>query len=163
MPSPIPGLNYWYNSARDLFGKVYRDKDKLYESVNSQDHKRIADAIFNFVVTAYHLKDWLKQEATTFTPQDVEHYVSSHEFLSICADLCNGSKHRILTSARSTATGIGDSPLKVSMTSITCSSSIPVTGFILVISTLEGNQYNILSWADQVVLSWEDFFTTHGI
>ncbi|WP_242053398.1 hypothetical protein [Nostoc parmelioides] len=49
------------------------------------------------------------------------------------------------------------------MTSITCSSSIAVTGFTPVIDTLEGNQYDILSWADQVVLGWEDFFTRHGI
>jgi hypothetical protein len=163
-----PGLNYWYKSARDLLGKVYRDKDKLYESVSSQDHERIADAVFNFAVTAYHVKDWLKQEATTTcTSQAVEDYVSSHEFLSICADLCNGSKHRKFDdskhSPRSTATGIGDSPLKVSMTSITCSSSIAVTGFTPVIDTLEGNQYDILSWADQVVSTWKDFFTRHRI
>lgn len=165
MPTPTPGLNYWYNSARDLFGKVYRDKDKLHESVNSQDHERIADAIFNFVVTAYHVRDWLKQEAiTSFIPQDVDNYVNHNKVLSICADLCNGSKHRILTkSLKSTATGTGNSPLKVSMTSITCSSSIAVTGFTPVIDTLEGNQYDILSWADQVVSTWEDFFTRHGI
>jgi hypothetical protein len=162
---PSHELNYWYKSARDLFGKVYRDKDKLHESVSSQDHERIADAVFNFAVTAYHVKDWLKQEAiTTFTPQDVEKYLNSNEVLRICADLCNGSKHRVLDkSPRSTAKGTGDSPLKVSMTSITCSSSIPVTGFTPVIYTAEENEYNILTWADQVVSTWEDFFTRHGI
>ncbi len=33
-----PGLNYWYNSARDLFGKVYRDKDKLQEYLSRFCH-----------------------------------------------------------------------------------------------------------------------------
>ncbi|AFY49389.1 hypothetical protein Nos7524_3599 [Nostoc sp. PCC 7524] len=164
----VPGLNYWYKSAQDLFGKVCRDKEKLSDSLSSQDQERIADAVFNFAVTAYHVKDWLKQEGTkTFTPRDVEEYVNNNKVLSICADLCNGSKHRNFDdekhNPRSTATGTGNSPLKVSMTSITCSSSIPVTGFIPVIETAEGNQYDILTWADQVVLAWEDFFTTHGI
>lgn len=164
-------MNYWYKTAQDLFSKVYRDKDKLYESVSSQDHERIADAVFNFAVTAYHVKDWLKQEATTLVPEDVEDdvedyvedYVKNKKVLSICADLCNGSKHRVLKSPRSTATGIRDSPLKVSMPSISASSSIPVTGFILVIEIAEGNEYDILTWADQVVLAWEDFFTRHPI
>ncbi|MBD2455523.1 hypothetical protein H6G80_15720 [Nostoc sp. FACHB-87] len=162
---PTPGLNYWYKSARELFGKVYRDKDKLHESVSSQDQDRIADAVFNFAVTAYHVKDWLKQEAAkTFTDEDVEDYVSSCEVLNICRDLCNGSKHRVLNKPpRSTATGTGNSPLKVSMASITASSSIPVTGFTPVIATAGGNEYNILDWADQVASKWEDFFKTRGI
>lgn len=60
------------------------------------------DALFHFFQDAYHLKDWLVNDETVALPRrDVESAITelSRE-LAICADLCNGTKHRILRRTR---------------------------------------------------------------
>src|SRR5690606_18579524 len=86
-------LNYGFVNSKKLFEKVKRDRNKLYDSIISQDPERISDAVFNFSVTGYHIKDWLKSEGIT----DVEQYIKSKPMLRLCADICNGSKHKILS------------------------------------------------------------------
>ncbi len=52
------------------------------------------DDVRSFFVHCYHLKDWMiNDENFTCTKQEAESFVSNNEFLSICADVCNGIKH----------------------------------------------------------------------
>ena len=55
------------------------------------------DSIINLYTYGYHIKDWLKKENYT----DVENFINNNHELKVCADLCNGSKHKILMSIRS--------------------------------------------------------------
>jgi hypothetical protein len=59
------------------------------------------DAVYTFFQTCYHLKDWIKNDPNAPGQKDVEYFVSSSSSLSICADICNGSKHLKLTRSRS--------------------------------------------------------------
>ena len=54
-------FNYGFGSAKNVLAKVKRDESKLYHAVVSQEADSISDAVFNFSVTAYHIKDWLKK------------------------------------------------------------------------------------------------------
>lgn len=53
------------------------------------------DDIYAFFQNCYHLKDWLKKDpAYTFhSAKEIEDHISNSRELSICADICNGSKH----------------------------------------------------------------------
>ena len=62
------------------------------------DSSTARDALFHFFQDAYHLKDWLiNDESACLTRAEVEETVSQSRQLSMCADLCNGTKHRTLT------------------------------------------------------------------
>ena len=55
-------LRYGLLTARDLFEKLERDFEVLDGQVTS-------DAVFNFVVTAYHLCEWITEDPS-ITPQE---------------------------------------------------------------------------------------------
>ena len=52
------------------------------------------DALFHFFQDAHHLKDWLiNDDAITVARYEIEDAVTASPELSVCADLCNGTKH----------------------------------------------------------------------
>ncbi|MDF0674040.1 MAG: hypothetical protein P0120_06825 [Nitrospira sp.] len=61
------------------------------------------DEIYAFFMNCYHLKDWIKHDATVTvaTKQVVEAHINSSRALKLCADICNSLKHLHLTSSRS--------------------------------------------------------------
>lgn len=119
-------LTYILERPGDLMKKVERDEKHLRKALNGQEQEQISDAIFNFAVTAYYIKDWLKKEPSVEAAQiNVEDYVNQNIVLCVCGDLCNSSKHRYLDNKqRSSAKNIGDSPLTVDMTTITVAIAI---------------------------------------
>jgi hypothetical protein len=60
------------------------------------------DDVLCFFQNCYHLKDWLKNDPSRlFRADDVEKHVNQNRELQLCADLCNGSKHLVLSKPRS--------------------------------------------------------------
>jgi hypothetical protein len=53
------------------------------------------DTAMAFFQSAYHLKDWLLHDHPEHGLQ-VERTISTNSTLSLCADICNGTKHRRL-------------------------------------------------------------------
>ena len=71
----------------DLYGKLKRDADLLDEVVSG-------DRFFNFVVTGYHLREWINKDHTVGAEIKTRlDQASSHRWLLICADVANASKH----------------------------------------------------------------------
>ncbi|BAU65776.1 hypothetical protein STA3757_31670 [Stanieria sp. NIES-3757] len=164
-------LKYEFQKSRDLLDKLEREYKRLKDAINSQDQNLIADSIFNFAVTAYHIKDWLKEEKTDKSWKTaVEKYVHDKDndkdenILSICGDICNSSKHRYLNSPnKSNATNIQNSSIKVSKDQITVDSLITINGYTVYIELNSGEIYEILSFANQVIKRWQDFFINNSI
>jgi hypothetical protein len=68
----------------------------------SESSKNDDDDVAAFFQNCYHLKDWIKNDPQAGKMRnEVEDYVSKSESLSICADICNGTKHLILDKSRS--------------------------------------------------------------
>lgn len=66
----------------------------------SSDHYQ--DEVLAFFINCYHLKDWIKNDKSTkVTSEEVEDFVRQSEFLRVCGDICNGSKHLTITNPRS--------------------------------------------------------------
>ena len=55
------------------------------------------DDVHAFFQNCYHLKDWIKNDPYCSKWSDVEKFINTNTDLQICADLCNGLKHLILT------------------------------------------------------------------
>ena len=156
-------LNYGFGNAKKLLKKVKRDQSALYDSIISQNPERISDAVFNFAVTGYHIKDWLKSEGVS----GVEPYINSKPMLRLCADLCNGSKHKLLTrpprEKNDPVLSIDNSELTCDMTTITADATIPINGHTVRMALTSGKEIEILDFATQVVDNWESFFNANNI
>src|SRR5688500_903473 len=81
----------WYERFREL----NHGREHTMPSDNYQDE------IYAFFQNCYHLKDWIKNDAAAPArmKQAVEGHISGSPALSLCADLCNASKHFTLNSA----------------------------------------------------------------
>lgn len=154
---------YYFTDARSVLEKIEREREKLRSAINSQTPTEIADSVFNFAVTAYHVKDWLQDQGTT----DHETYINNNQELRICADLCNGSKHKTLTRNIRESTDpiqkVEISPLTADMTTITADSTITINGHTVRVHLKSGKEIEILHLAEQVEKLWKTYFSNNGI
>ena len=77
----------------DLYEKLQRDAAAL-------DGALTGDAVFNFVVTAWHLAEWIAKGMQSKNPAAFEADVAALKrdtYLQICRDICDASKHFVLT------------------------------------------------------------------
>jgi len=149
-------LTYRFQSPHDLLEKLRRERERFSKSYLTGPSAEVADHFWNFVVTAYHVKDWLKKHSTTqYTKQDVESYVKGSVVLSACRDLCNAGKHfaidnytPVVTSAPHESAGpqtimAGFSKIKVPMPDGTALEALALTG--------------------KAITEWEQFFQKYGL
>src|SRR5688572_12747241 len=76
--------------------------------VHDQRADEYLDIVHTFFQNCYHLKDWLRSDTAIHQSvrDAVEPHVNASRELRMCADICNGGKHAVLTSRRS-----GDNPV----------------------------------------------------
>ncbi len=76
------------DSAHDLFHKVQRDCATVEAQVTP-------DSLFNFVVTAHSLCDWVQKDSTILAEakKACANLANTNPWLMACRDLANGSKH----------------------------------------------------------------------
>ncbi len=119
-------------------------------------------SILNLYTYGYHIKDWLKKEKY----KGVEDYINNNTELKICADLCNGSKHKILTSIRSSedpVERINPSEITVDSTAYTSDSMMKINSKTFEIELESGKKYEILFFANRIVELWFKFISEQKI
>ena len=143
-------------SCCDLLEKLRSDLKLLQEQVTSY-------RFFNFVITGYHIIDWIKngdriQESTRSAATEMR----KNEYISICRDLTNASKHfklnyknRKVDSAKSVQGCFGTGRLGKGVFGIGEES--------ITIKCSDGHEYNALELAKAILQTWETFFTTNNI
>jgi hypothetical protein len=143
-------------SASDLLAKVKRDAAALDQQVTS-------DRFFNFVVTAYSLIDWIKNDPTV--PSGAKKDVDAlYIKLKVCGELANSSKHFVLKVKE------GRRPVTNEVTS-KCGWGVGRYGHgpygageeSIHIGLSDGSTLSLFKFKDDVIKVWADFFTTHGI
>jgi len=148
-------LTFGLTNVRDLLGKLRRDASLLEEEVT-------IDRFFNFVVTGYSMVHWIKNDPSV--PQAAKaQYGNLHldYWLSICGDIANACKHFTLTSTKSNAQsatstqGYGQGRYGKGNYSEGEES--------ILVRLDDGTTYICLELAQNVLSTWERFFSTHGI
>jgi hypothetical protein len=162
-------ITFTLDKPRDMLTKARREQARLADALRTQDRTSIADTLFNFAITAYHVKDWLKQSASAaYSPNQLEAYIEANKYLRLCREICNASKHKKLIpgpndtkniTLSATGTFIIDSvdPNDVKLETETSPS------FRVKIVAIDGSRYEANEFAAQVVLAWEQFFVQWGI
>lgn len=161
-------ITFELDSPQDLLLKARREKARLHQALVAQDRTQIADAIFNFAVTAYHVKDWLKESTScSYTPDDVETYLHLSRVLRVCREICNASKHQKLKLAKDTVAVTTSATTVVSIGNLHTggvsleTEQIPT--FRVKVVTLDGSRFEVMDFSAQVIAAWEQFFTHHGL
>ncbi|MBN1411670.1 MAG: hypothetical protein JW969_12555 [Spirochaetales bacterium] len=147
-------LRYGFNNAKDLLSKLKRDISLLDEQVTG-------DRFFNFIITAYHLLEWIKNdESLSLEVRNEVECIYDNKYFIICHDIANASKHFELLKPPKTqsavsnqgwgcgrygkgAWGVGEESID-----IVCS---------------DGTKINALTLSQEILKMWESFFTKNGI
>ena len=93
----MPSYQEQLDRVRRYYERFKRINDGLENNTVPLDQH--LDDVHAFFQNCYHLKDWLKNDRAyrKHTGPEVEEYVSTTRVLAVCADICNGSKHLILS------------------------------------------------------------------
>ena len=90
-------LKRWYKRLEKIQNKLSKVHIGNIVRLNVDD---IEDEFTAFFIYCYHLKDWILRDSSSRLRENVEGYINSNECLRICADICNRSKHFVLTRPR---------------------------------------------------------------
>ena len=129
----------------------------IYRGVpHTQDNREYyTDDVYSFFIHCYHIRDWIVQlNIVGVSEKDVDTFINAHKELRICADLCNGTKHCVLT--RNMRTDRQPHLAGKSFTSIGMPDQIcTIKGKFRILS---GNEYHdALDIAESCMRLWDDF------
>ncbi len=90
----------------DQLERLKRSYWRLSQIDNGREHnmhsENYRDELYTFFLNCYHLKDWLKNDASFhINASAVEDYINNNNDLKLCADICNSHKHFTLNNPRS--------------------------------------------------------------
>ncbi|MDO8676501.1 MAG: hypothetical protein Q7K16_02525 [Candidatus Azambacteria bacterium] len=117
------------------------------------------DDVLAFFQNCYHLKDWVKNDDSSGIPGiDVENFVNNSEFLKVCGDLCNGSKHLKITKPKTH----GDTKINRHVY-LRHGGHVndPIVKREFIIKSGE-NKYEALDLANKCIKEWKKFFNDKG-
>jgi len=145
-----------FTDSVNLIEKLERDIAMLNNAIVNQDSTKINDAFINFYILAYHIKDWLKDEGFS----SVEDYINVNLELSICADLCNITKHRKLNKpsrSNDPLYHIYKDGIRADSTAYTWDSTVPLNATTYYIGLSSGKSFEILFFVKRVLELWKSF------
>lgn len=137
----------WYTRLKNVTDGVDHSREHNFPSEYYQDD------VLAFFINCYHLKDWIiNDNSAKISSKDVEDFVSQSEFLRVCGDVCNGSKHLTLTTPRADKnTKLGGRNFFLSLGGV-----IPILRARY--KVLSGNkEYDAFSLATKCMEDWERF------
>jgi hypothetical protein len=153
---------------REQYGRMRRSYDRLIAEAQgelsaSSDHAR--DSLFHFFQDAYHLKDWLKNDPTVTIPaQTIEDAITDSDVLSLCADLCNGTKHFRLTTTKTSDLGTGFDTQSVAVRPAAVGSGKladpPLHSWTVASG---GTTRDAKTLAGDVVAAWDSWLSAHAL
>ncbi|MER5622517.1 hypothetical protein ABT061_15880 [Streptosporangium sp. NPDC002544] len=174
----------------DQYQRMLRSHQRLLEAAgpSSMGSAEARDRLYHFFQDAYHLKDWLKNDPTTRAQVTAHPKVEglfntpgqSVLCLQLCADLCNGVKHLGLTRDAKTGdktTGFTRQDAYVTLGTIEIKAYVGgaparsepqpahagATGEHRWFVTSNGQTYDAVDLANEVVVEWEKWLTAQQL
>lgn len=145
-------LAYGLKGWRDLFKKLERDGELLEQEVNS-------DRFFNFVVTAYHLCEWVEKDPhVAGTVKNDVKTVRKNKHIAICRDIANASKH-----VQSGPDYSNQMEGRTESTQAYGSSSYGKGQEEITVTLLDNSVITALSLKDEVLNVWRRFLRGHSL
>ena len=164
------------SSWREQYDRMHRGLRRLLTisrgegTLSSSDEAR--DALYHFFQDAYHLKDWiLNDDAVVIDGKGLEDRISDNEALSLCTDLCNGTKHLRLRGSQGRRRGprTGDASTAFASQSVVVrpaaagSGQPPRPALHSWTVQSKGKTHDAVTLAGEVVRAWEDALRAEGL
>lgn len=136
-------------TPRDMLEKAMRERQRLRNDFS-------LDNIFNFFVTAYHIRDYVK-EVTAISASELKSFLADPD-LQDCRALCNKGKHLRLT-------GHPDALTDISSGGFGCNAfGEGAFGENEMRKLFYGNRaVDVRALPDRVIQKWEGFLARHGL
>ncbi len=148
-------LTYGLQNGRDLFEKLKRDAALLEKEV-SRDH------FFHFVITAYHLCEWLEHDSAIHkkVKSDLVN-IRKEKSIAVCRDIANASKHyKLNKNYKNLVTDSADSSQGYGMGRYGAGAyGVGEEQIDIVLS--DGTKLNALELKNNVIVLWKGFFSKH--
>ena len=145
-----------FDNSSQIIDKLIRDFNILNNAIINQESTEINDAFVNFYTYAYHIKDWLKKEGYN----SVEGYINEHLELSVCADLCNSTKHKKLNRTprlNDSLYEIYKSGIRCDSTAYAADSTVPINATTYYIKLKSGKEFEILYFVKKILELWKSY------
>jgi hypothetical protein len=141
-----------------MLEKAKRERAKLSADLN-------IDNVFNFFVTAHHVRDYLIH-AHGILESTVDAFVKSQPELDMCHFICNKGKHLTLKPTKkdphrnkpAALSRVPGAAFNASAFNATTFNAGSVLTFFV-----DGKKVDILSLAHRVLQEWEAFFVRHNV
>ena len=136
-------------TPRDMLEKARREHQRLAERFD-------IDNLFNFVVTAYHISDYIRKAGAV--AQVVLDTFLQDQDIKDCRDLCDKGKHLTLTKRADPTTHVwsgcfGGAPFGV----------LPFGGGDKWVLFTGDREVDVEWLAERILAKWDEFFSTHGL
>ncbi len=115
------------------------------------------DTALSFFESVHHLKDWLANDRSSGINEAlVESLIKRNPVLRICADLANGSKHLVLTRART-----GDNSTAITRNDVMINVGTRTAAHRFYVQSAK-KEYEVRQLAEEAVDIWTKFLTSQG-
>jgi hypothetical protein len=156
-------INIKYGSTRSLLKKLEREVARAVVALEAQCFPDLTDALYNFSVTAYHIKDWLIMQ-TGISDTEVHSFISSVPVLQACRDICNVKKHFEITRYKPGEVSIGATLTEITHISPNEEGGMDVYGKAdLWVDVGGGEEYRVIGFMGKVLEEWERYHVEKGI
>lgn len=145
-----------FKRMKRWYGRIKKIDQRIPDEFNLRTNFRnYLDEVYAFFQNCYHLKDWIKNDdtVTQLAKDKVEDFIDKNVCMSICADLCNGSKHlKLIKPSRSKK----DPKLQGLKVSMKRGEPKPIIKVKISIKTKTGT-IDALELVSECVQKWEEF------
>lgn len=95
-----PFTRHWtaqYDRMNRWYAVLKRMENEEADNILGIKH---SDIVYAFFQNCYHLRDWVVHDHLK-SDNEVKAFVEGNEWMKICHDICNGSKHFLLSRSKS--------------------------------------------------------------
>lgn len=156
---------------REQYDRMHRSYEDLLQKASGQisvPSAEARDALYHFFQDAYHFKDWLANNGAV-SHNKAETQINSVTALTICADLCNGTKHfRLGGKGHPPRTGDPSTAFDsqgVNIHGPAAGATPPATGYAQHSWTVTsgGKTWDAIQLAGDVIAEWDKFLHAQGL
>lgn len=152
-----------YGNSRSLLRKLEREKARAQEALDSQLFPDLADALYNFSVSAFHIKDWLINQ-NGIDKDKVHNFLNEVPILQACRDICNSKKHFKITRYEPGEVQIGSTITEISAIIPGEDGSIDVYGKADIwVDVGNKEAYPVVDFMQKVIEEWNPYHDENKI
>lgn len=149
----------WEDQYKRMGRWLDRTKEQTEMGKGEINPVQLKDTFISYFQNCYHLQDYLVNDSsTTVTESDVDSFIDTTDCMTLCADICNATKHLQLNgSGRS-----GEEPEMSDGAHVTSNVSEMESSATYMVETNSGEK-DAAQLAEECKSAWDTFLQSQGL